>query len=86
MAVMHDVSENEYLNRELKRVKQRVKHLESKYTFEDIVGKNRRMIIAKEQARKATQTPVTVLLQGESGTGKELFAHAINHVSKRKNQ
>jgi transcriptional regulator with PAS, ATPase and Fis domain len=44
------------------------------------------MIIAKEQARKAAQTPATVLLQGESGTGKELFAHAIHHVSKRKNQ
>jgi PAS domain S-box-containing protein len=86
VAVIHDVSEIEYLNRELKRVKQRVRHLESKYTFEDIVGKSRGMIIAKEQARKATQTPATVLLQGESGTGKELFVHAIHHVSKRKNQ
>ncbi|GAI93738.1 unnamed protein product, partial [marine sediment metagenome] len=69
---------------ELNRVKQRVRHLESKYTFEDIVGKSRGMTIAKEQARKAAQTPATVLLQGESGTGKELFAHAIHHVSKRK--
>src|SRR5665648_30417 len=86
VAVIHDVSEIEYLNEELKRVKQRVRHLESKYTFEDIVGKSRSMIIAKEQARKAAQTPATVLLQGESGTGKELFAHAIHHASKRKNQ
>ncbi|HER24225.1 MAG TPA: PAS domain S-box protein [Candidatus Atribacteria bacterium] len=86
VAVIHDVSEIEYLNRELKRIKQRVRHLESKYTFEDIVGKSRGMIIAKEQARKAAYTPATVLLQGESGTGKELFAHAIHHVSKRKNQ
>ncbi len=84
--VIHDVSEIEYLNEELKRVKQRVRHLESKYTFEDIVGKSRGMIVAKEQALKAAQTPATVLLQGESGTGKELFAHAIHHVSKRKNQ
>jgi len=44
------------------------------------------MIIAKEQDRKAAQIPTTVLLQGESGTGKELFAHAIHHFSKRKNQ
>lgn len=86
VGVIHDVSEIEYLNEELKRVKQRVRHLESKYTFEDIVGKSRGMVIAKEQARKAAQTPATVLLQGESGTGKELFAHAIHHVSKRKNQ
>ena len=86
VAVIHDVSEIEYLNRELNRVRQRVRHLESKYTFEDIVGKSRGMIIAKEQARKAAQTSATILLQGESGTGKELFAHAIHHVSKRKNQ
>ncbi len=86
VAVIHDVSEIEYLTEELNRVKQRVRHLESKYTFEDIVGKSRGMIIAKEQARKAAETPATVLLQGESGTGKELFAHAIHHVSKRKNR
>jgi len=86
VAVIHDVSEIEYLTGELNRAKQRVRHLESKYTFEDIVGKSRGMIIAKEQARKAAQTPATVLLQGESGTGKELFAHAVHHVSKRKNR
>jgi len=86
VGVIHDVSEIEYLTGELNRAKQRVRHLESKYTFEDIVGKSRGMIIAKEQAKKAAQTPATVLLQGESGTGKELFAHAIHHVSKRKNQ
>lgn len=84
VGVIHDVSEIEYLNEELKRVKQRVRHLESKYTFEDIVGKSRGMVIAKEQARKAAQTPATVLLQGESGTGKELFAHAIHHVAKER--
>jgi transcriptional regulator with PAS, ATPase and Fis domain len=36
------------------------------------------------QARKAAQTPATVLLRGESGTGKELFAHAIHNESDRK--
>jgi transcriptional regulator with PAS, ATPase and Fis domain len=86
VAVIHDVSEIKYLNEELERVKERVRHLESKYTFADIVGESRGIIIAKEQAMKAAQTPVTVLLQGESGTGKELFAHAIHHASKRNNR
>lgn len=86
VAVIHDVSEIKYLNEELERVKERVRHLESKYTFADIVGESRGMIIAKEQAMKAAQTPATVLLQGESGTGKELFAHAIHHASKRNNR
>ncbi len=86
VAVIHDVSEIESLTAELNRVKERVRHLESKYTFEDIIGKSRAMIIAKEQAQKASQTPATVLLQGESGTGKELFAHAIHHASNRRNK
>jgi PAS domain S-box-containing protein len=86
VAVIHDVSEIKYLNEELERVKERVRHLESKYTFADIVGESRGMIIAKEQAMKAAQTPATILLQGESGTGKELFAHAIHHTSKRNNR
>ena len=86
VAVIHDVSEIKYLSKELERFKQRVRDLESKYTFKDIVGNSRGMIIAKEQAKKAAATPATVLLHGESGTGKELFAHAIHHDSKRKNR
>lgn len=86
VAVIQDVSEIKYLSEELERFKQRVRHLESKYTFKDIVGNSRSMIIAKEQAKRAAETPATVLLQGESGTGKELFAHAIHHASKRRNK
>jgi PAS domain S-box-containing protein len=86
VAVIHDLSEIRNLTDELNRVKKRVRHLEAKYTFEDIVGKSRAMIIAKEQALKAAITPATVLLHGESGTGKELFAHAIHNHSDRKNR
>jgi PAS domain S-box-containing protein len=86
VAVIHDLSEIRNLTDELNRVKKRVRHLEAKYTFDDIVGKSRTMIIAKEQALKAAITPATVLLHGESGTGKELFAHAIHNHSDRKNR
>ncbi len=86
VAVIHDLSEIRNLTEELNRVKKRVRHLEAKYTFDDIVGKSRAMIIAKEQAIKAASTPATVLLHGESGTGKELFAHAIHNHSTRKNR
>jgi len=86
VAVIQDVSEIKYLSKELDRFKKRVRHLESKYTFEDIVGNSVGIIKAKEQAKRVANTPATVLLQGESGTGKELFAHAIHHASKRKNQ
>ena len=86
VAVIHDLSEIRNLTEELNQVKKRVRHLEAKYTFDDIVGKSRAMIIAKEQAIKAASTPATVLLHGESGTGKELFAHAIHNHSSRKNR
>lgn len=86
VAVIHDLSEIRSLTEELNQFKKRVRHLEAKYTFDDIVGKSRAMIIAKEQAIKAASTPATVLLHGESGTGKELFAHAIHNHSPRKNR
>jgi len=86
VAVIHDISEIRNLTEELNQVKKRVRHLEAKYTFDDIVGESRAMIIAREQAIKAARTPATVLLHGESGTGKELFAHAIHNCSTRKNR
>lgn len=86
VAVIHDLSEIRSLTEELNQIKKRVRHLEAKYTFDDILGKSRAMIIAKDQAIKAANTPATILLYGESGTGKELFAHAIHNHSKRRNK
>lgn len=84
VGVIHDVSEIETLNRELKRARQIIRTLEAKYSFEDIIGRSEEMTIAVEQARLGAKTPATVLLRGESGTGKELFAHAIHNGSDRK--
>lgn len=86
VAVIHDLSEIRKLTDELNQVKKIVRHLEAKYSFDDIVGKSRAIVIAKEQAIKAANTPATVLLYGESGTGKELFAHAIHNHSSRKDR
>lgn len=78
------MSEIRELTTELEKAKERIRTLEAKYTFEDIVGTTDEIVIAIEQARKAAKTPATVLLRGESGTGKELFAHAIHNESDRK--
>lgn len=83
VAVAHDVSELKKLTEELDHVKRLVRHLNTKYTFADIIAEGPAMQAAVAQARRAAPTPVTVLLQGESGTGKELFAHAIHHESPR---
>jgi DNA-binding NtrC family response regulator len=48
---------------------------------EFIVGPSPATREVLEKARKAAQTPVTVLLLGESGTGKELLARMIHRDS-----
>jgi transcriptional regulator with PAS, ATPase and Fis domain len=55
-----------------------------KYTFEDIVGKSKKIDAVKKLAFKAAKSISTVLILGESGTGKELFAHAIHAASSRR--
>jgi PAS domain S-box-containing protein len=84
VGVIHDVSELTSLHTQLEKAKKRIRTLEAKYSFEEIVGESDEMKVAKEQAKLAASTPATILLRGESGTGKELFAHAIHHLSQRK--
>lgn len=84
VAVLHDITEISKLSAELRHVKEIIRKLEAKYTFEDIVGHDSQLFTAIEKAKRAAETPVTVLLRGESGTGKEIFAHAIHNASERK--
>ncbi len=84
VAVIHDVSEMRSLSDELDRARQRIRKLEAKYTFADIIGDSLPMTTAVDTARRAAQTRATVLLRGESGCGKELFAHAIHNASDRR--
>lgn len=83
VGVIHDISEIRRLMDELERARRMVRRLESRYTFEDIIGHSPRLLEAMERARQAARTPASVLLRGECGTGKELFAHAIHHDSDR---
>lgn len=84
VGVIHDVSEIKKLTEELNQAKQIIRKLEAKYTFDDIISEDPKMLEVIDRARKAANLPVTVLLRGESGTGKELFAHAIHNASNRK--
>lgn len=83
VGVIHDISEILALTKELDRAQRLIRHLEARYTWDDIIGTSPAMVSAKEQAKRAAETPATVLLRGESGTGKELFAHAIHNASPR---
>lgn len=85
VGIIHDIHEIKHLTEELERAKSLIRRMAARYTFEDIIGSGELMLTAIEQARRAAETPATVLLRGESGTGKELFAHAIHNASSRKN-
>lgn len=85
VAVLKDVSEMLQLHDQLAHAREKIRRLEARYTFEDVVGEDASLREAVERARTAAGTPATVLLSGESGTGKELFAHAIHNASERRN-
>lgn len=85
VAVLKDVSELMQLHDQLDHAREKIRRLEARYTFDDVIGEDRGIIEAVERARTAAGTPATVLLSGESGTGKELFAHAIHNASERRN-
>lgn len=56
----------------------------TKFSFDNIITQNNRMIYLKEIAKMAAESNATILIQGESGTGKELFAHGVHKASFRK--
>jgi len=58
----------------------------ARYGFPRIVGEHPSIKAAGQQVQKVAATDTTVLLLGESGTGKELFARAIHHLSRRREQ
>jgi DNA-binding NtrC family response regulator len=57
-----------------------------RYGFPRIVGEHASIREISQQLQRVAQTDSTVLLLGESGTGKELFAHALHHLSLRREQ
>lgn len=55
----------------------------TKYTFESIIGKSKKLKEVIELAKRAARTSSYVLIVGETGTGKELFSQSIHHASSR---
>lgn len=69
---------------DLSRVDQLLKKLESRYTFEDIIGQSPVMMDLFQILPQIAESDCTVLTEGDSGTGKELFARAIHNLSSRR--
>ncbi len=69
---------------DLTQLEQLQKELESRYTFEDIVGRSPAMQRLFDLIPQISASTSTVLIEGSSGTGKELFARAIHNLSPRR--
>ncbi len=67
------ILENQYLRQELTE----------KYNFDQIIGRNPKMLELFELIRAIAPTNSTILIRGENGTGKELIANAVHFNSNR---
>ena len=69
--------------RDISVIEELRKEIHRKYSFEDIVSKNRKIEEIFEILYYVAESESTVLIQGKSGTGKELFSRAIHSLSTR---
>lgn len=60
--------------------------MRARYTFEDIIGTDKKMKILIEYSKNISDSPSTILINGESGTGKEILAQAIHNFSSRRDK
>jgi PAS domain S-box-containing protein len=72
--------------RDLTFLKTLRKEIQTKYTYHNIVSKNKRILEILDDLPNIAASDTTVLIQGESGTGKELFANALHELGPRKDK
>ena len=59
-------------------------HRIRKYSFNNLIGQNKKFLEVIQTARKAAKSSASVLIYGETGTGKELIAQSIHFDSDRR--
>lgn len=69
---------------DISEIKNLSEHLDEKFKYENIVGKNKEIKQIINVLESVAQTDSSVLITGESGTGKELAARAIHLNSSRR--
>jgi len=70
--------------RDLETVRRVRQEYEAKYTYENMISRNHKMLELFRMLPILAQSGSTVLIEGESGTGKELVARALHSLSPRR--
>ncbi len=83
LLLVKNVFEKQSLANEIRHLRNEV---QTRYSFGNIIGKNRRMQEVYQLISDVAETDATVLIRGETGTGKELVAKSIHFNSRRKNK
>ena len=83
LLTLKKAEERERLKAENLRLQDRLKRLEERYAFGEIVTDSETMARVMDLVRTVADHKTTVLLTGESGTGKELVARAIHSSGAR---
>lgn len=73
--------EHRHLSVENRSLKAQIRE---KFSFDNIIGQNRRLRDIFDLIETAANSKATILLTGESGTGKELVAKAVHYNSPRR--
>lgn len=83
LLTLKKAEERERLKQENLNLKDRIKKIEQKYSFSNIIARSEAMAYVFDLVDKVAEHKTTVLITGESGTGKELIARAIHSSGSR---
>ena len=84
IVVYRDISKEIEIDQMKEEVLNLRAELEKEYSFDNIIGKSKKMREVYSLMKQAIKSDITVLIRGESGTGKELVAKSIHFNSPRK--
>jgi len=86
LLTLKKAEERERLREENIILQDKIKKIEQRYSFENIVARSEAMAYVFDLVRRVADHKTTVLITGESGTGKELIARAIHSRGPRNSE
>jgi len=83
LLTLRKADERERLKAENLNLQKKIRKIEQRYSFGNIVARSEAMRYVFDLVRKVANHKTTVLITGESGTGKDLIARAIHQHGSR---